>query len=539
MTDIAGVNNAAQRIKAVQYSSPSEERDNVAETRNEPSLESISKSAKTPWWYSQFNLMLMLFGLLGLAVVMFIALSPPPTTELNKLSNQTPVVNSSAASSADEVSPWNEARRAQARTDAQEILSNLLDNKKFLEDRQVENWAPTEFAQALLEAEQGDELYKEQDFQGALNIYQSAADKLDSLHEQIPTYVQAKLAEGQQAIDDGKSQLARTAFDAVLVIEPNNFAAMNGLSRAKILDQVLQLRQAAEVDKQLFIEQDDENLLTLAQQKLNEAISLDQQNTEIQDQLDIISELQRDKQYRDAMTQGFSALFANNYSAANNAFSAALKLNPDDKTASLAYQQSLAANKTSSLQSLLDRAKQLESSEDWQSALRNYQAVLSRDSNQVQAKLGEIRSNARYQLDAQLRSTLSDPLSLSKAAEKQTAQQLLADAKAIRAAGPKLNSQIEELQNILTQTEVTIKVQITSDAITEVTLGKEGSSQIQLGRFSSKNLALKPGRYVLSGVRFGFRDVRKEIELLPGDTGLQNFELSCDQPVSVTLQESG
>ncbi len=538
MTEITDVKNAAQRIKAVEYSSPSQQSDKSADISKASVLSSAKSSSNTPWWYSQFNLMLVLFGLLGIAVILFITLTPSPTTQIGELASDVDPADSSASSNSDEVSPWNETRRAQARTDAQEILSNLLDSKKFLEDKKVEIWAPIEFAQALNEAEQGDEFYKLQDFQQALSFYQLAVDKLDHMYKQIPIYVQAKLAEGQQAIDDGKSQLANTAFNTVLEIEPNNFSALSGLGRAKILDQVLQLSHAADVEQQLFLEQDDESLLVSALQKLNEALSLDQQNADLLAQLNTITGLQRDKQYRDAMTKGFRALFSNSYSTANSAFAAALKLNPDDKTASLAYQQSLASNKTSSLQSLLSRAKNFESSEDWQNALSNYRAVLSRDSNQVQAKLGEIRSNARYQLDAELRNTLSDTLSLSKSAQKTQAQQLLADAQGIRNGGPKLANQIAQLQKVLTQNEATIKVQISSDAITEVTLSKEGSNQIQLGRFNSKNLALKPGRYVLSGVRFGFRDVRQEIELLPGNTELQTFELSCDQPISVSLQES-
>lgn len=541
MSEVSGVNNAAQqgaeRIKASPYSAPTDKQTDVNEEIQNTRLGSRPEQANSPWWYSQFNLMLVVFGLLGVAVLMFITLTPSPVaTTVESQRQSDPASNTQA--NIDEASPWNEARRAQARTDAQEILSNLLDSKKFLEQKEVQNWASTEFDLALLEAEQGDELYQLQDYQQALTIYQSAVDKLDALYKKIPVYVESKIAQGQQAILEGKSQLAKDAFSQALSIEPNNFAAMNGLSRANALDQVLQLSQAAKAEQQLFIEQDNLELLQSAQQKLDEALSLDGQNADVKSLLDEIVVLRQDKQYRDAMTKGFAALFANNYSAANNAFSAALKINPDDNTASLAYQQSLAANKTSSLQSLLNSAKQFESDEDWQNARSNYQAVLSRDANQVQAKLGEIRSNARYQLDAQIRMTLDDPLELSKTAQKQSAQKLLSEAQAIRSAGPKLSSQITQLKNALAQIDATVKVQIISDAITDITLTKEGASQIKLGRFSNKNLALKPGRYVLTGVRFGFRDVRKEIDLEPGNTSLQQFELRCDQPISMNLQEN-
>ena len=540
MTKDSELNSSAQRIKATPYSAPSNSDVVEGGAINKLPTDPKAQIVKRPWWYSQFNLMLVVFALLGFAALLFITLLPSPTANLaeSPLTEDSSSSVTGSGSSNDEVSPWNEARRAQARTDAQEILSNLLDSKKFLEEKEVQNWAPSEFTQALEQAEQGDELYKQQDYQQALDVYQSAVDKLDTLYEQLPIYVQSKIDEGQQAIDAGKSQLANDAFSAALAIEPNNFAAMNGLSRAKILDQVLQLSQAAKDEQQLFLDQDDLEILLSAKQKLNEALSLDKENTDVKTQLDEITLLQQDKQYRDAMTQGFTALFANRYTSANSAFASALKIDPDDKTASLAYQQSLASNKTSSLQGLLNRAKEFEQNENWQNALGNYKAVLLRDSNQVQAKLGEIRSTARAQLDADLRKTLSDPLALTKKAQKQQAQTLLADARAIRSAGPKLSTQIQQLESALKATDATIKVQITSDAITEISLTKEGSNQLQLGRFNNKNLALKPGRYVLTGVRLGYRDVRKEIELYSSSSELQTFELKCDQPISAKLQEN-
>ncbi|MBX2849685.1 MAG: hypothetical protein KTR16_15285 [Acidiferrobacterales bacterium] len=528
---------AAERIKATPYSAPNEVNDFVQETGSSDSGFE-SQRVSRPWWYSQFNLMLLVFGLLGAAALLFISLAPPPVAITSSDSPIDASIESGISTLAsDQESPWNEARRAQARSDAQEILSNLLDSKKFLEQKQVQSWAPTEFAQALAQADQGDEYYQQQEYQQALNIYQSSVDKLDALYEQIPIYVQSKVEQGQQAIEEGKSQLASEAFSAALALEPNNFAAMNGLSRAKILDQVLLLGQQAKSDTQLFLEQDDLELLNSAQRKLSEASTLDSQNVAIKKQAEDIAVLMQDKRYRDAMTLGFKALFDNRYAAANSAFFSALKIKPDDATASLAYQQSLASNKTSSLQSLINSAQNLEASEDWQGARGNYQAVLSRDANQVQAKLGQIRSNARYQLDAQLRETLSDPLALSKTMQKQQAQKLLSEAQAIPSPGPKLSNQIDQLKIALAQTDATIKVQIVSDSLTEITLTKEGASKLSLGRFTNKNLALKPGRYVISGVRSGFRDVRQEIELQAGNADLQRFDVRCDQPISAIEQE--
>ena len=328
------------------------------------------------------------------------------------------------------------------------------------------------------------------------------------------------------------------AFSEAVEIEPNNFTALNGLARASTLDEVLELARLAHDDEQDFAEQDDLQLLINAQQKLEKAIAIDNNNESIKEQLQVIKSLQTDKRYRLAMSKGFNALFVNNYSRAGSAFTDALKIRPNDETARLAYQQSLASNKTASLQSLLDRALALENNEDWGNALSNYQNVLQRDPNQIAAKLGEIRSRARNQLDTDLRGVLEDVLLLSRSKNKSEAENLLKEARAIRVSGPKLNAQISKLSEALESTSDSIKVQIISDSLTAVTLSKVGANQVTLGSFASKNLVLKPGRYVLTGVRSGFKDERKEIDLYSGSNDLQYLEIRCDQPIGLSSLET-
>lgn len=488
-----------------------------------------------PWWHSQFNLMLAVFGMLVLAAVVLILLAPEP--DASGLISGKDSASAEQAISAQAEAPWDENRRAQARTDSQAILSNLLDSKKSLENKNVQEWAGEKFQAALATAAQGDEFYKQQNYRQAIGLYQSAVDGLDRLHKSIPALVQRKIKEGNQALSDGKSQLARASFAFALKLEPGNISASDALSRADKLDRVLALLQAVEKHLQQFQEQDDLQDLTSAQVKITEALEIDPLYERSTDTASQIAELMTDKQYRVAMSDGYAALFSSRYSAARSAFSSALKIKPDDPTASAAHQQSLASNKSSSLQSLLDKARRFEQNEEWQNALSNYQAVLQRDPNQVAAKLGEIRSRARSQLDSQIRLVLADPLALGKTSGKSKANAALDEALAISRKGPKLKQQIAILERMLQSSDVAIKVQFLSDELTEVTLRKAGAQKIPLGRFSSKNLALKPGRYVVSGARAGFRDVRKEIDLFPGADSVQLVNIRCTDPVTLALEE--
>jgi hypothetical protein len=55
-------------------------------------------------------------------------------------------------------------------------------------------------------------------------------------------------------------------------------------------------------------------------------------------------------------------------------------------------------------------------------------------------------------------------------------------------------------------------VALASDNQTEVTIYRVG----KLGIFDRKDMELLPGRYTVVGTRAGFRDVRRELTVLPG-----------------------
>ena len=158
--------------------------------------------------------------------------------------------------------------------------------------------------------------------------------------------------------------------------------------------------------------------------------------------------------------------------------------------------------------------------------------ALQRDPNQVSAKLGQIRARARNDLDVKINAVLEDTLALGRGTQRARAVAVLDDAKAISNKGPKLKSQINQIETALGSADVSIKVTLFSDGVSDVSLTKAGAKKIVLGKFDSQNLALKPGRYVLSGSRLGYHDVRRELELTPKGNGVQSFTIRCDTPIN-------
>ncbi|MEM7357569.1 MAG: hypothetical protein AAF431_00520 [Pseudomonadota bacterium] len=491
---------------------------------------SIDSDSNKRWWHSQFNLMLAVFGLLVVTALLFVLLAPPPDIQ------QPQYVTAPAAATpiADSETPWTQSQLAEARTESQDILANLLDSKKSLEEKDVLLWAPDRYQDALDVAAAGDEHYKQQEFALAIATYQSAADQMESLFDLLPALINTRLEEGDAAIEAGKSALAKEKYENVLLLEKDNLRATAGLDRASKLDQVLALIANAAGEEADFVESGQIADLESAEQYLLQAKTIDENYQAIDEGLASVRQAIVDRRFQLEMSKAYQALFANRYSAARNAFSAALKIKPGDKSAAAALQQSLASDKTATLSSLLANAKRFENQEEWASAQSNYQTVLQRDPNQVGAKLGNIRTGARNQLDLRIREVLADTLGLGRSENKARADSVLKDARGIKSKGPKLRQQIAQLEAALQQSDTLVRVSFISDSLTEVSLKKAGSKPIKLGQFAQRNMALKPGRYTATGVRLGYQDVRNEIELLPSGDEVQPITIKCDQPITAS-----
>jgi len=529
------------KIKPQQFDAPGSSSPELIRSSQTDSATVLQAPYERRWWHSQFNLMLTVFGLLAVAALLFVSLSPAPqnSSDTVRLVKQDGSVSAQATSSfVKEEAPWDETRRAQARTDSQVILSGLLNTKKSLEAKGVKEWAPELYQQALSFADEGDQFYKQQDYRSAIERYESAAQQMEELQVRLPAIIQENIRAGLVALDEGKSLLAKQKFQKALTLDANNISALEGLGRAENLDEVLELFAQGEQLEQNFLTNDELDIIEQAKQYFEKAYDLDDRYQPAKESINRVSTLIEDKQYRQFMSKGFKHLFARQYASSRTAFSNALKIKPNDVTANGAYRQSLASNRSASISSLLNAAKQQESNEQWTQALANYRVVLQRDSNQVSAKLGQIRAGARQELDNRLEAVLSDQLSLAKASVNQKAQSALNDARAIINKGPRLEQQIRQLELAMNQLDQSIKFVFSSDQETQITLIKAGANKVDLGKFKTKSLALKPGRYVLRGVRIGYQDVRKELEVLPGTVDVQSISIQCTQPINRTAKNN-
>jgi serine/threonine-protein kinase len=161
-----------------------------------------------------------------------------------------------------------------------------------------------------------------------------------------------------------------------------------------------------------------------------------------------------------------------------------------------------------------DAARALEEQEDWRAALGEYEAALAVDPHVTFALEGRERTAGRATLSDSLDFHARNVHRLPTEGVAREAEALLERARGVEAPGPRLRAQVAALEKALAEARTAVTVVIESDGLTEVTVTRVG----RLGSLTRRALELRPGEYVATGTRRGYRDVRRRFTVSPGST---------------------
>lgn len=448
---------------------------------------------------------LVVLGLVAIAIVFF-ALPKWVARDQPAQQAATPVVaKPKAEEKAAEKKEVDFAALAKAKQAAEEVRAAIDERLQKLKERAAEQWGGEEFNRANSLLATADQDFTERDYTAAQEALSEIPPLLDVLEKRAPQVLAEQLKAGTQALADGRSEDAKAAFGLALKIEPNNQVASRGLKRAGTLDQVLALLTTAE-------RQEKDGDATAASENFRKALALDAEAKRASDGLARISSRQASDAFASAMARGYSALAATNYSQAREAFEAARRIRPEAPEITQALRQIEQEQRTGAIGVKLQQAQQLESQEKWSEALKEYRNVLELDSTVAAANDGVSRTSPRATLNEQLELYLTQPERLFSQSVRAVAKETLARASSIANPGPILSRQIKTLGEWLARADVPVPVALQSDNITQVTIYRVGA----LGAFEQRSLQLVPGSYTVVGTRPGYRDVRREISVMPG-----------------------
>jgi tetratricopeptide (TPR) repeat protein len=418
-----------------------------------------------------------------------------------------------------EISPFEEAQRLRARQEAQDALASLLEFQAQLEENSVTQWADEEFKTALTLATAGDESYRAQAYQEARDSYTAGSAALQEIIASKETRLNDWILRGQQALETGSASQAYEAFTVALSIDPDNADALKGLQRASVLDDVLGLFNAAEIQRQ-------QGNYSNARTGYQEILKLDNEFSSARIALESLAIEESDYNFNQAMSSGYSALQSNMPAQAEEFFRKAEKLRPNSDEVAAALQQAQDMATTARLKVHMNAASAFEADEDWFSALREWQSAQAVDNNVIEVKQGVERSINRRDLEVFLTTAIDEPLRLVDESIYQQTQQLIRQLDAFDKKGPRLIEQVDRIKDLLIQTRQPVTVNFFSDDNTTVTLLK----QSQLGQFTKITKELTPGAYVAVGTRPGYRDVRIEFILQLG-TQVENITVKCEDKI--------
>jgi hypothetical protein len=435
---------------------------------------------------------------------------PPATAEENGAAPPSAPAASTGEQTGPERNPYAEAQAARLRGEAQDILAELLDARENLLDRGVERWGADALAAIDELAASGDERYRERAYETAIERYREALQQAVDLEGRLPAELAAQHEAAVAAIEAGEVAAADAAVALAETIEPGLARTAALRERAAALPAVVEQLEAAAVAEAA----DD---LATARQALAAAAAADPAHERVAAELARVSAALEQRRFTDAMSAGYAALAAENFSTAREAFSRAGKLAPGSAEAAAGLAEVAAAETAARLRELRRTAENAAAAEDWTQAVARFEEALALDASVLFAQRGLAQARSRAALDEALAKALEEPDRYADPAVAEDAAALLERARRTArdaaTANPRLAEQVDELERILARANTEVTVTLRSDGKTTVTVYRVA----RLGTFEEQTLALRPGEYTAVGTRPGYRDVRRTFRVAPED----------------------
>ena len=388
-----------------------------------------------------------------------------------------------------------------------------------LEKRGAGVWGGREFSDAKMLSAEAVGARDAGDLPLAQARLNAASQLLDKVERRIPQALTAQLDAGEQALAAGQREVAAQAFDLARRIDPNDSRVGGGLRRVRSLNGVMPLLADA---------QNAERARNFARavQDYSQALSLDPDDARAKEGLARANAAFGDDNYAQAVGAGFAALGAGRLAEAHDSFDKARSYKPNGVEAAEGLKRVAAVMTARGYADIRQRAASLEAQERWGEAMQEYDKALKQDPSLQFAQQGKARTAARAELSNRLQAMIDRPERLGSPAVRQEARELLQTARSQLSEGPVLRSQAERLEILLPDFDKPVRLSLVSDNATQVAIPSIGA----FGTFARRDIDLKPGKYTVIGTRYGYRDVRRDIIVAPGQA-TQTVSISCSEPI--------
>ena len=411
------------------------------------------------------------------------------------------------------------ADSANSQDDAEQALQDFLKTRARLELANVMVWGEPEWSQALESAEKGNNHFSQRQFSSATQALTAASDLLHFLESESGQRLADALDSGWRALQADESVAAISFFETAKAIDAGSLDALEGLERARVRPDLLQLMQAGDIAR-------TNNDLASAQAIYLEAVALDGAYEAAQIALGEVSEEIREIAFRDAMSRAISALEAERIQDAETALREAASLKPDAQVVRNTQHELAQTKQRLWLEAQRRAAAKAVSDENWTQAVAIYRKVLARVPQIGFARQGLEFAGDRERLHQQLDHYLQSPTRVYADQPRANAEKLLAASSNPPAGEPRLAEKVQRLSVMISEAKTPRTVTLNSDGLTTVQIYHVG----RLGQFISQQLELRPGTYTVVGSRPGYRNVRQTLTVKPGPEQ-QSLDIRCEETV--------
>lgn len=505
-------------VKPADFSLPSASSDSPA------AAETTSTRIRTPL------ILLGLFVLLALVIILPTQLDRTKETASSPTidgasSKATPTASSSTSTGTAtpavpiSESPYAQAERAKQRQRAQDILEPLLASQEQLRTVNVERWAGVEFSKLREKAAAGDLSYQQQQFDTAIEQYSAALKTAEDLLAEAQSLPARLNKVAESALAEGNGAAAVKTYHLIELIEPDNPIIESGLNRVALLQQTWPLiQQARELQSGGELEQ--------ALDRYRQVKTIDSASTEATQQITAIEGQLKETRFTRLMSRGLAAIDRGAGAEAERILQQAAELKPKDSGVQSALRQARQLSTGKRVRASLGQIDTLEAQEKWGQVVSAIDELSTQEGNL--AGLSDRRESAlRLQtLHTQLDKALKAPEALSDERKYNAAKKLVTEANGFISQSPSLGIKTQELDELLQLSRIPVAVVIVSDNQTEVNVFRVA----RLGRIAEKSLQLTPGKYVITGSRNGYRDVRLEVIISPEDAG-RRITVQTTEPI--------
>jgi hypothetical protein len=405
-----------------------------------------------------------------------------------------------------------------ARHDAEQALRDYLRQRALPALENVAQWAAQEWQQSQQLAASADSLLGRGQYVEAASEYRQASALLGELQQDKGRRFDRLLQDAGQLLERDAGQ-AQQLYEIALAMQPDSESAALGLERAQLRPRIDELMRQAQLAGQ-------QHQLAIALDMLTRALELDPAYQPAQRLHDDLRQQHDAARFEQFMGEALAALEQRRLVDARLALQAASQLSPGNMALQDVQARLDEATRQQSLSSIRQRALRQEAAEQWPAAADSYRQALAIDPQTGFARAGLARALDRQQLHRQLDHYLDDPQRLYSPEPLANARQLLEELATGESGETGLQTKLDELRLRVRQAAQPLPITMTSDGQTDVAIYHVG----RFGRFLSRQLELRPGNYVAVGRRNGYRDVRREFSVLPGQSPVR-LDVRCQEPV--------